>query len=268
LWSNSFLPGIYQGTHIRNNVIDPDRIIRDVASRHLPRGAQREQVDLIQALNREHMALRSPDEALESRVASLEMAFRMQFEAREAFDLGRESSATRSLYGDGEFANACLIARRLVERGVRIVQVYYGNSQPWDDHTDINNHRDHARKSDRPIAALLNDLKSRGLLEDTLVIWGGEFGRTPYSEGAKGRDHHSLGFSMWLAGGGVKGGYVHGATDELGMQAIEDRMHVHDLHATVLHLMGLDHERLTYRYSGRDFRLTDVSGRVAKEILA
>jgi hypothetical protein len=268
LWSSSFLPGIYQGTHIRNNVIDPDRIIRDVTSRHLPRAAQREQVDLIQALNREHMTARGPDEALEARVASLEMAFRMQFEAREAFDLARESAATRSLYGDGEFAGACLIARRLVERGVRVVQVYYGSNQPWDDHTDIHNHRNHAQKSDRPIAALLTDLKARGLLEDTLVLWGGEFGRTPYSEGAKGRDHHSLGFSMWLAGGGVKGGYVHGATDELGMQAVEGRMHVHDLHATVLHLMGLDHERLTYRYSGRDFRLTDVSGRVAREILA
>ena len=196
------------------------------------------------------------------------MAFRMQFEAREAFDLGRESNVTRALYGTGEFANACLIARRLVERGVRVVQVYYGNDQPWDDHADITKHRDHAQKSDRPIAALLKDLKARGLLEDTLVIWGGEFGRTPYSEGAKGRDHHSLGFSMWLAGGGVKGGYVHGATDELGMQAVENRMHVHDLHATILHLMGLDHERLTYRYSGRDFRLTDVSGRVAREIMA
>jgi hypothetical protein len=268
LWSSSFLPGVYQGTHIRNNVIDPDRIIRDVTNRHIPRGAQREQVDLIQALNREHMNARGPDAALEARVASLEMAFRMQFEAREAFDLGRESPTTRSLYGPGEFANACLIARRLVERGVRVVQVYYGNDQPWDDHADIHNHRNHAQKSDRPIAALLQDLKARGLLEDTLVIWGGEFGRTPYSEGAKGRDHHSLGFSMWLAGGGVKGGYVHGATDELGMQAVEDRMHVHDLHATILHLMGLHHERLTYRYSGRDFRLTDVSGRVARAILA
>ncbi len=268
LWSNSFLPGIYQGTHIRNNSIDPDRIIRDVSSRHLSRPAQRAQIDLLQALNREHLDARGTDEALESRIASLEMAFRMQFEAREAFDLARESAPTRELYGTGEFANACLVARRLVERGVRVVQVYYGSDQPWDDHADINKHRDHAQKSDRPIAALLKDLKSRGLLEDTLIIWGGEFGRTPYSEGAKGRDHHSLGFSMWLAGGGVKGGYVHGATDELGMQAVENRMHVHDLHATVLHLMGLDHERLTYRYSGRDFRLTDVSGRVPSEILA
>ena len=268
LWSNSFLPGIYQGTHIHNQTIDPDRIIRDVANRRLSTPEQRTQLDLLQSLNREHLAARGQDDALEARISSLEMAFRMQFEAREAFDLGRESNVTRALYGTGEFANGCLIARRLVERGVRVVQVYYGNDQPWDDHADITKHRDHAQKSDRPVAALLKDLKARGLLEDTLVVWGGEFGRTPYSEGAKGRDHHSLGFSMWLAGGGVKGGYVHGATDELGMQAVENRMHVHDLHATILHLMGLDHERLTYRYSGRDFRLTDVSGHVAREIMA
>ena len=178
-------------------------------------------LDLLQELNREHLQVAEPDQALEARIASMEMAFRMQFEAREAFDLANESRFTREQYGSGEFANACLIARRLVERGVRVVQVYYGSDQPWDDHQDINRHRDHAQKSDRPIAALLKDLKARGLLEDTLVIWGGEFGRTPYSEGAKGRDHHSLGFSMWLAGGGVKGGFVHGATDELGMQAVE-----------------------------------------------
>jgi Protein of unknown function (DUF1501) len=258
LWSNSFLPGIYQGTHIHNQSIDPDRIIRDVSNRHLPPAHQRDQLDLLQTLNQEHRDARGPDEAIDARIASLEMAYRMQFEAREAFDLSRETAMTRNVYGDGQFANACLIARRLVERGVRIVQVYYGADQPWDDHSDIN----------QSIAALLKDLKARGLLEDTLVVWGGEFGRTPYSEGAKGRDHHSLGFSMWLAGGGVKGGYVHGATDELGMQAVTDRMHVHDLHATILHLMGLDHERLTYRYSGRDFRLTDVSGRVARDIIA
>ena len=268
LWSNSFLPGIYQGTHIRNHSIDPDRIIRDLTNRHMSRADQRAMLDLLQDLNREHLQARTADRALEARIASMEMAFRMQLEAREAFDLANESKFTRGDYGDGEFANACLIARRLVERGVRVVQVYYGSDQPWDDHQDINRHRDHALKSDRPIAALLKDLKARGLLEETLVIWGGEFGRTPYSEGAKGRDHHSLGFSMWLAGGGVKGGFVYGATDELGMQAVDKRMHVHDLHATILHLMGLDHERLTYRYSGRDFRLTDVSGRVAREVLA
>jgi hypothetical protein len=268
LWSNSFLPGIYQGTHIHNKTIDPDKIIRDLRNRHLSPDAQREQLDLLRELNRLHSEGRGRDETLESRIASMEIAFRMQFEAREAFDVSRESKATRDLYGEGQFADACLVSRRLVERGVRVVQVYYGDGQPWDDHQDIEKHRDHAQKSDRPIAALLKDLKARGLLDDTLVLWGGEFGRTPYSEGAKGRDHHSLGFSMWLAGGGVKGGYVHGSTDELGMQAVDDRMHVHDLHATILHLLGLDHERLTFRYSGRDFRLTDVHGQVAHGILA
>jgi hypothetical protein len=268
LWSSSFLPGIYQGTHINNATIDPDRIIRDIRSRHVSPTTQRSQLDLIQALNREHLQARGHDEALETRIASLEQAFRMQFEAREAFDLGRETAVTRSLYGEGAFAGACLIARRLVERGVRVVQVYYGSDQPWDDHQDITRHSDHARKSDQPIAALIKDLRSRGMLEETLIIWGGEFGRTPTSEGAKGRDHHSLGFTMWLSGGGVKPGYVHGATDEFGFRAITDRMHVHDLHATILHLMGLNHERLTYRYSGRDFRLTDVHGQVARAIIS
>jgi len=192
----------------------------------------------------------------------------MQFEAQDAFDISKETEATRKLYGDGEFARACLIARRLAERGVRMTQIYYGDGQPWDDHGDILNHRNHAQKSDKPIAALLRDLKSRGLLEDTLVIWGGEFGRTPASQGAKGRDHHSLGFTMWLAGGGVKGGIAYGSTDELGIKAVENRTHVHDLHATVMHLMGLDHKRLTYRYSGRDFRLTDVHGEIMTGILA
>jgi hypothetical protein len=267
LWSNSFLPGIYQGTHINNKSVDPRAIIRDVQNRYLSPPVQRAQLDLLQQMNQLHLEQREHDEQLEARIASLEIAFRMQSEAREAFDIGKESAATRRLYGDGEFANACLIARRLAERGVRVTQIYYGNGQPWDDHKDIGNHRNHARKSDRPIAALLKDLKSRGLLQDTLVIWGGEFGRTPTSQGAKGRDHHSLGFSMWLAGGGVKGGTVYGATDEFGFQAIEKPMHVHDLHATILYLMGLDHERLTYRYSGRDFRLTDVHGKVVKEIM-
>ncbi len=268
LWSNSFLPGIYQGTHINNRSIDPRTIIRDVHNRHLSPEAQRGQLDLLQEMNRLHLEQRGRDEHLEARIASLEMAFRMQAEAQEAFDLGRETAATRRLYGEGEFASACLLARRLAERGVRVVQIYYGNGQPWDDHGDINNHRNHARQSDRPIAALLRDLKARGLLDDTLVVWGGEFGRTPTSQGSRGRDHHSLGFAMWLAGGGVKAGLAYGATDEFGCHAVENRIHVHDLHATILHLMGLDHERLTYRYSGRDFRLTDVHGHVVRDILA
>jgi Protein of unknown function (DUF1501) len=268
LWSNSFLPGIYQGTHINNSRVDPKTIIRDINNRYLSLGAQRDQLDLLQEMNRLHLEQRQRDEQLEARIASLEMAYRMQSEAQDAFDIGKETPATRKLYGEGPFANACLLARRLAERGVRMTQIYYGNDQPWDDHKDIANHKNHAQKSDKPIAALLMDLKSRGLLKDTLVIWGGEFGRTPTNEGSKGRDHHSLGFTMWLAGGGVKAGHVHGATDEVGLSAVQDRVHVHDLHATILHLMGLDHEKLTYRYSGRDFRLTDVHGQVVKGILA
>jgi hypothetical protein len=267
LWSNSFLPGIYQGTHINNKSIDPKTILRDVENRYLSRAAQRSQLDLLQEMNRLHLQERGHDLELEARIASLEMAFRMQTEAQEAFDVGHETAATRSQYGEGEFANACLLSRRLVERGVRVVQIYYGNDQPWDDHKDIQNHRKHAEKSDRPIAALLKDLKARGLFEETLVIWGGEFGRTPTSEGDKGRDHHAACFSMWLAGGGVKRGMVYGASDELGYNVAEKPVHVHDLHATILHLMGLDHERLTYRYSGRDFRLTDVHGKVVRDIL-
>ncbi|MHB1423295.1 MAG: DUF1501 domain-containing protein [Gemmataceae bacterium] len=268
LWSNSFLPGIFQGTHINNRRVDPKSVIEHVANRYLPRGAQRRQLDLLQQMNAAHLQERGRDDHLEARIASLEMAFRMQTEAQDAFDLTRETTATRQRYGEGPFANACLIARRLAERGVRMTQLYYGDGQPWDDHADILNHKNHARHSDQPIAALLTDLKSRGLLDETLVIWGGEFGRTPASEGSKGRDHNSKGFSMWLAGGGVKGGHVHGATDEFGSAAVEKKVHVHDLHATLLHLLGIDHERLTFRYSGRDFRLTDVHGEIVREILA
>ncbi|MCU0879059.1 MAG: DUF1501 domain-containing protein [Pirellulaceae bacterium] len=268
LWTSSFLPGVTQGTHINNKSVDPAKIIRDVRNQYLTGAQQREQLDLLQSLNRLHQESRGGDDQLEARIASLEMAYRMQGEAQEAFDLARESAHTRAAYGEGEFANACLLSRRLAERGVRMVQIYYGNGQPWDDHQDINKHRDHAQKSDRPIAALLSDLKARGMWDDTIVVWGGEFGRTPMTEGEKGRDHHALGFSMWLAGGGVKGGYVHGATDELGYAAIDKPMHVYDLQATLLHLMGLDHEKLTYRYSGRDIRLTDVHGRVVTDLLA
>ncbi len=268
LWGNSFLPAVYQGTHVNNKSTDPKALIRYLKNGRLSPPEQRRQLDLLREMNELHLAERGPDGQLEARIGSLEMAYRMQTEALDAFDLSREPAAVRQRYGDGEFAHACLIARRLAERGVRMTQIYYGNNQPWDDHKDITNHRNHARLSDRPIAALLTDLKLRGLLDETLVIWGGEFGRTPTSEGAKGRDHHSRGFTMWLAGGGVRGGMVHGATDELGLDAVTDRVHVHDLHATILHLMGLDHERLTFRYSGRDFRLTDVHGQVVKAILA
>lgn len=269
LWSNSFLPGMYQGAHINNASFDPKKIIQHVSNSYLTPGAQREQLDLMRNLNGLHLERRGgTDNALEARIGSMEMAFQMQTEAQDVFNLDRESQATRDLYGRGPFANACLAARRLVERGVRMVQVYTGGGQPWDDHSNIADHAKKAMDTDKAIAALITDLKAHGLFEETLILWGGEFGRTPASEGAKGRDHNSHGFSVWLAGGGVKGGMTYGATDEFGFAAVQDKVHVHDLHATILHLMGLDHEKLTYRYSGRDFRLTDVRGRVVREILA
>ncbi|HVA45754.1 MAG TPA: DUF1501 domain-containing protein [Pirellulales bacterium] len=267
LWGNSFLPGVFQGCHINNGKIAPQSVIEHVHNNYLPPDAQRKQLDLLQQLNREHLAERGEDGQLEARIESLEMAFRLQFAAQEVFDLNRETVATRDDYGPGQFADACLVARRLVERGVRMVQVYFGGGQPWDDHGDILNHAKHAQQSDRPIAALISDLKRRGLLDETLIVWSGEFGRTPWSQGAKGRDHHARGFTSWLAGGGVKGGLAFGETDEFGNDAVKDKVHIHDLHATILHMLGIDHERLTYRYSGRDFRLTDVSGRVVHEIL-
>src|SRR5579872_4720561 len=268
LWSNSFLPGIYQGVHINNAELDPRKVIRDINNKYVSPADQRRQLELLRRINESHRSERGGDPQLEARIQALEMAFRMQTQAQEAFDISRESAETRKLYGEGEFANGCLIARRLAERGVRVTQIYYGGGQPWDDHGDIANHRNHAQKSDRAIAGLLTDLKSRGLLEDTLVVWGGEFGRTPTAEGSKGRDHNNLGFSMWLAGGGVKAGHVHGATDEIGFSAVEGKVHVHDLHATILHLMGIDHTKLTYRYSGRDFRLTDVKGEIVSALIA
>lgn len=269
LWSNSFLPGIYQGCHVNNGRLDPKNVIKDVNNQYLSRTTQRRQLDFIQRMNELHLKKREGDNQLEARIQSLEMAFRMQTAAQEAFDLSRETKNIRESYGSGQFADGCLVARRLVERGVRMVQVYYGGGQPWDDHGNIaNGHKSKGLASDKPIAALLRDLKSRGLLEETLILWGGEFGRTPVSEGGSGRDHNHHGFSVWLAGGGVKGGMTYGATDEFGFAAAEKKVHVHDLHATMLHLLGIDHEKLTYRYSGRDFRLTDVHGRVIKDIIA
>ena len=267
LWSNGFLPGIHQGCHIGK--LDPKKIVDHISNKHLTPRTQRQQLDLINRLNGLHSDQRAGDDKLESRIQSLEVAFRMQTEAQEAFDVSKETKATRELYGKGQFADSCLAARRLVERGVRMVQVYFGGGQPWDDHGNIENgHRTKGQQSDQAVAGLLRDLKSRGLLEDTLVLWGGEFGRTPVSEGGSGRDHNHHGFTVWLAGGGVKGGMTYGSTDEFGFAAMENKVHVHDLHATILHLMGLDHENLTYRYSGRDFRLTDVHGNVVKDILA
>ena len=268
LWGNSFLPGIFQGTHINNSKIDPQNVIGHIRNKMLSSGSQRQLLDLLQTMNRRHLAQRVQDQNLEARIQSLEIAFRMQTAASEAFDISQETKETQSAYGSGEFSNGCLIARRLVERGVRMVQLYYGSGQPWDAHGNIMDHKRDAGKSDQPIAALITDLKQRGLLKDTLIIWGGEFGRTPTAQGSKGRNHHHTGFTTWLAGGGTRGGHIHGATDELGVNAVEKRMHVHDLPATILHLLGMDHTQLTYRYSGRDFRLTDVHGEVSHEIIA
>ncbi len=268
LWSNSFLPGIFQGCHVNNQGIDPRNVVAHINNQSLTPVAHREQVDLMRQINEQHLAQRTRDAALEGRIQSLEMAFRMQVEAQEAFDLNRETKLTREMYGKGDFADGCLLARRLVERGVRVVQLYFGSSENWDDHDNIRRHGELARRVDRPIAALLDDLKNRGMLDETLVLWGGEFGRTPTSEGNTGRDHNHHGFSVWMAGGGVRGGMTYGATDEFGFAAVENRAHVHDLHATILHLMGLNHEKLTYRYSGRDFRLTDVEGKVLNAIIA
>lgn len=268
LWNSAFLPSAYQGTYINHSQIDPERMVPHLKNAKWDTATQRRQLDLLQQMNDQHKASRPGDSALDARIASMETAYRMQFQGSEAFNLGSEPKATRDAYGPGHFANGCLLARRLVERGVRFVQLYYGDGQPWDTHS---NHNETSRKLcldiDRPIAALLSDLKQRGLLEDTLVVWGGEFGRTPTSESGNGRDHNHHGFSMWLAGGGVKGGITYGETDDFGFKAQLNKMHIHDLHATILHLLGLDHERLTFRHAGRDFRLTDVHGTVAHEIL-
>ena len=268
LWGNSFLPGIYQGTHINNSKVDPKNVIGHINNKNLTPDAQRRLLDLLQQSNKRHLEKRTADLNLEARIQSLEVAYGMQFEAQEAFDITRESQETLKAYGEGQFANGCLVARRLVERGVRMVQIYYGAGQPWDAHGNIMDHKRDAGKSDQPIAALITDLKQRGLLEDTLIIWGGEFGRTPTAQGKTGRNHHNTGFTTWLCGGGVKGGHIHGGTDELGVDAVDGRMDVHDLHATILHLLGINHEELTFRYSGRDFRLTDVFGNVNHDIIS
>lgn len=276
-WQNGFLPGKYQATYVNTRGTSIDDLIANIRNPNVAPVNQRQQLDLVQQLNRQHADSRADDQRLESRIESFELAYRMQSEAAEAFDISLEPESTRQMYGSGDFARQALIARRLVERGVRFVQLYAGNGQPWDNHDDIHLlHRREAEKVDQPIAALLTDLKRMGLLDETLVLWGGEFGRTPVvelpREGANqgkmnGRDHNHYGFTVWLAGGGVKGGQAVGATDELGFQAVENRVHVHDLHATILRLLGYDHKRLTYRYAGRDFRLTDVHGRVVDEIL-
>ncbi|HMJ91247.1 MAG TPA: DUF1501 domain-containing protein [Candidatus Acidoferrum sp.] len=275
LWSNSFLPAEFQAASIDTSNMKVDKLLANIKNPHLTDAQQLEQLDLVQTLNRRHAARRENDPELEGQIKAMETAFHMQKEAMKTFDVEREPKHVREMYGDTPFARSCLLARRLVEDGVRFVTVYYTNSnnQPWDTHSDHNEgHRKLCVDSDKAAAALISDLKQRGMLKDTLVIWGGEFGRTPYAENRDkqkaGRDHHHTAFSMLLAGGGVKGGMVYGASDELGMKVAENPVHVHDFHATILHLLGLDHEKLTYRYAGRDFRLTDVHGRVVEEIMA
>ena len=277
-WRSAFLPGAYQATLIDTRETDIEKLIENIKNRYSSRAEQRRQLDLLAALNQQYQKNRAEDALLESRAQSFELAFRMQMEADEAFNLSKEPEHIHEMYGEGLQARQMMVARRLLERGVRFVQVWHGAGQPWDSHDDIRaNHGRLARECDQPIAALLADLKQRGMLDDTLVIWGGEFGRTPTVElpdlGANsgmlnGRDHNPYGFSMWVAGGGMRGGYVHGATDEFGFAAAENKVHVHDLHATLLRLLGFDHEKFTYRYAGRDFRLTDVAGRVVPELMA
>jgi hypothetical protein len=274
LWSSTFLPAVYQGTYIPNNERTPEKLIQFIRNRELDAPAQKRQLDLLGKLNRLELERTGPDPQLEGAIQSAEIAFRMQAEAPDAFDITKETEAVRTRYGDSDFGRGCLIARRLIERGVRMVQVYHGNGQPWDSHDDILAHRKLGLEADRGISSLLADLEAGGLLRETLVIVTGEFGRTPSVEVSglvkvqNGRDHNSHGFSTVLAGGGVRGGYVHGATDDFGFKAVEKPVNNHDLHATILHLLGFDHTRLTYRYSGRDFRLTDVAGEVVRDVIA
>jgi Protein of unknown function (DUF1501) len=272
-WSSAFLPAAYQGTPLGNaSVPSKQASVQYLANQKLSRDQQRSQLDLLHHLNSAHAAERNGDDILQARTESFELAFRMQMEAPDVLDISRETEATQKLYGldnptTENFGRQCLMARRLLEAGVRFVQCTH--SYKWDQHSDLEKqHRTNAGEVDLPIAGLLADLKARGMLEDTLVWWGGEFGRTPTTEGGTGRDHNPHAFTHFLAGGGVKSGFSYGATDDYGYYAQTDTMHVHDLHATILHLLGLDHERLTYRYAGRDFRLTDVHGNVARQILA
>jgi hypothetical protein len=277
-WQAGFLPSVYQGTYIDTQHTRIEKLLENIQNNFISMPEQRQQLDLLKKLNERHARERQQDGQLEARIESFELAYRMQMDATDAFDISREPEHIRKMYGEGTQARQILIARRLIERGVCFVQVGHGSGQPWDNHDDIEvNHRKLAQQCDQAIGALLKDLKQRGMLEDTLVVWGGEFGRTPTVElptpgsnagKINGRDHNHHGFTMWMAGGGVKGGSVHGSTDEFGFAAAENKMHVHDLHATILHLLGFDHEKLTFRSAGRDFRLTDVEGHLVKEVIA
>ncbi len=277
-WGAAFLPAAFQGVPIGNASVPADKAkIRYIQNAGLSAGAQRKQLDLLAEMNRDHLARTGPDMALEGRIDSFELAFRMQRSVPEVEDFSKETAAVKSLYGLDEpatenFGRQCLLARRFAERGVRFVQVTHSDSMvQWDQHGDLKKgHAKNAREVDKPIAGLLKDLKQRGLLTDTLVIWAGEFGRTPTVQGGgnDGRDHNPEGFTIWMAGGGVKPGFRHGATDDYGWYAATDKVHIHDFHATILHLLGMNHEKLTYRHAGRDFRLTDVAGNVVTKILA
>ena len=275
-WRSAFLPGVYQGTHINTSETDPSKLIQHIRNQRLTSEQQLDHFRLLQQLNAKHLAERPREAALEARIESFELAYRMQMEATDALDFQQEPAYILKMYGDGPQNRQLLLARRLIERGVRFVQTWHGAMQPWDSHSNIKvAHRHVANECDQGIAALIADLKQRGLLEQTLILCSGEFGRTPAVElgqngsgAGQGRDHNHWGFSVWLAGGGTKGGTIYGATDEFGFRAVENPVSVHDLHATMLHLLGFDHERLTYRYAGRDYRLTDLEGSVVRDIIA
>jgi hypothetical protein len=275
-WRAAFLPGVYQGTYIDSSKTDPKQLIEHIYNDQLSAAEQREQFQLLQTLNRQHLLARPGESELEARIESFELAYRMQLEATDAFDTTHEPQSMLDLYGPGVQNRQLLIARRMIERGVRFVQVWHGASQPWDSHSNIlTEHRHVANQCDQGLAALIIDLKQRGLLDETLILCSGEFGRTPSVEldqngagAAQGRDHNHWGFSLWLAGGGIKGGTIYGATDDFGFKAVENPVSIHDLHATILHLLGFDHEKLTHRFAGRDYRLTDVHGQVVHDLLA
>ena len=274
LWSAGYMPSVFNGVHIQNSEIEPEKLIHNLRNTELTPAEQQRQLALLDKLNRKFLARAGADTGLEAAVASMESAYRLQSEATEVFDIRKEPAAVRERYDISDFGRGCLMALRLVEKGVRMVQVYYGNFQPWDSHDDIRVHAKLAQKTDGAIAALVDDLKSRGLFDETLILVASEFGRTPMIQNSgleklgQGRDHNTPGFTVLLAGGGIKGGTTYGATDDFGFAAVEKRTHVHDLHATMLHCLGFDHAKLTYRHAGRDFRLTDVHGHVIREILA
>jgi hypothetical protein len=274
LWSSGYMPSIYQGVHIHNSAVEPEKLVPNLQNTQMNREEQRLQLSLLDKLNKRYLERTGSQPQLESAIQSMESAYRLQAEATDVFDIRKEPDTVRRRYDVSDFGRGCLMALRMVEHGVRMVQIFYGNGQPWDNHDDIRVHAKLAAKVDSPIAALVDDLKSRGLFNETLILIGSEFGRTPMIQNSgleklgAGRDHNTPGFTVLLAGGGIKGGIAYGATDEFGFQAVEKRTHVHDLHATILHQLGFDHTRLTYRYAGRDFRLTDVHGNVIREVLA